>query len=565
MAMNKILHNETSDIQFKQKIKSYFDISDMTARQEADLRGLLDAAISRFFASGKINSDIDVSRLKEYFKEYEIPEEPCDIIEYFRSFEKNILSHCINICSPRFIGHMTSSIPFFMKLISDVIVATNQNVVKLETSKALSFVERQVLAMIHRLIYKKSDEFYDLYIQHNQGTLGSIVSGGTIANITSIWCARNKSFAPKGNFKGVEKEGLCAALNYYGYHGAVIIGSTQMHYSFEKAADILGIGSENLIKIPTDSNNRIDLNILRKKITEVMAEGKYVISLVGIAGSTNSGSIDPLRELAGIARDKGIHFHVDAAWGGPLLFSEKHRELLDGIELADSVTIDGHKQFYLPMGTGMVLFRDPETVKYIQKSAQYIIRKNSFDLGKYTMEGSRPGNALFLHAALSIIGIKGYEYLIENGIENANRMAQYIEKSNDFELLNKPDTNIVNYRYIPMKLRDKWNACLLSASDNQIIDEFNISLQKRQRKNGKSFVSRTSITHHNYDKSDTIVVLRAVLANPLTTMEDIESVINEQRDIAAEIENSIDSMSRQKVRLLNQQGVLGTRGRFHVY
>jgi putative pyridoxal-dependent aspartate 1-decarboxylase len=559
MAINKLLHNETSDMQLKQKINSYFDMFDMTAKQKADVRGLLEAAISKFFASGKITSNIDVIQLQQCFKEYEIPEEPGDIIEYFHLLEKNILTHCINTCSPRFIGHMTSSIPFFIKLISDVIVATNQNVVKLETSKALSFVERQVLAMIHRLIYKNPDEFYNLYTQQNQGALGSIVSGGTIANITSIWCARNKSFAPKGNFKGIEKEGLYPALNYFGYNGAVIIGSNQMHYSFEKAADTLGIGSENLIKIPTDSNYRIDLNILRKKIAELKAEGKYVIALIGIAGSTNSGSIDPLRELAEIARDNNIHFHVDAAWGGPLLFSQKYSELLDGIELADSVTIDGHKQFYLPIGTGMVFFRDPGMAKFIERSAQYIIRRNSLDLGRYTMEGSRPGNALFLHAALSIIGAKGYEYLIENGIGNASSMAQYIEKSSDFELLNKPETNIVNYRYIPEKLRDKWNACRLSASDNQIINEFNISLQKRQRKNGKSFVSRTSITLPRYGKSNTIVVLRAVLANPLTTMEDIELVINEQRDIAAEIENSMESMSRKKVRVLNQQGVPGTR------
>src|SRR6185369_8154167 len=122
---------------------------------------------------------------------------------------------------------------------------------------------------------------------------------------------------------------------------------------FQKVAGILGIGTRNLKMVPVDGRGRIELSALRETIAECRENRKCIIALVGVAGSTDCGSIDPLLQMAEIASSEGIHFHVDAAWGGPLLFSETNRRKLSGIEAADSVTIDGHKQLYLPMGVGL--------------------------------------------------------------------------------------------------------------------------------------------------------------------------------------------------------------------
>ena len=158
--------------------------------------------------------------------------------------------------------------------------------------------------------------------------------------------------------------------------------------------------------------------------------------------------------MAELAAAYDCHFHVDAAWGGPVLFSEKYRDRLSGIDRADSVVIDGHKQLCLPMGIGTVLFRNPSMPRSIETAANYIIRTGSFDLGRRTLEGSRPAMAMYLHAALHVIGRSGYRSLIEDGIEKAGYLALEIEARSEFELLAQPQLNIVVYRFIPPVLRD---------------------------------------------------------------------------------------------------------------
>lgn len=153
--------------------------------------------------------------------------------------------------------------------------------------------------------------------------------------------------------------------------------------------------------------------------------------------------------MADLAIELGCHYHVDAAWGGATLFSDTYRGLLKGIERADSVTIDAHKQLYVPMGAGMVLFKDPATLSSIEHHAAYIIRRGSRDLGSHTLEGSRPGMAILVHAGLSIIGRYGYELLIDQGIERARGFAQRIDEHPDFELVSEPELNILSYRYNP--------------------------------------------------------------------------------------------------------------------
>ena len=152
-------------------------------------------------------------------------------------------------------------------------------------------------------------------------------SGGTVANITALWAARNLAFPPEGNFKGVSHDGLFRALKYYGYDGAAVVVSKRGHYSFRKTADILGIGRDYLVAVDTDDDNRIDLEALRETCTRLKKENICIISVIGIAGTTETDNIDPLEEIAEIAREFKAHFHVDAAWGGPTLFSRSYKSL----------------------------------------------------------------------------------------------------------------------------------------------------------------------------------------------------------------------------------------------
>jgi glutamate decarboxylase len=505
------------------------------SNSEAAVEALLSSLALEFRDAPFTSSDIKVKQLVEKFAGSKLPQEPAELGSYFNYLSENVVAHSTHTSSPRFIGHMTSVLPWFVQPLSKLVTALNQNTVKMETAKACTPLERHTLAIMHRLVYNRADEFYREHAQSSASTLGVMVSGGTVGNITALWCARNSSLGAQNGFAGIEKDGLTAALKHYGYEGAVLIGSRLMHYSLEKAADLLGIGTRGLIRVATDTNNRVDVDALRRTVDDCRARRLHIIAIVGIAGSTDAGSIDPLQELAEVAHEAGVHFHVDAAWGGPLLFSRNHKQLLRGIERADSVTIDGHKQMYLPLGVGVLVLRDPFLARAIEKHARYIVRATSIDLGKRALEGSRPANAILLHAALHLIGPQGYEFLIDEGIRKARYLAALLQRHSGFELLGEPAINILNYRYVPEALREKVASGNLTEDDHNFLNHFNEELQKAQRQAGRTFVSRTRIETARYGGNRSLVALRAVLANPLTTEEDLHAVLADQVGIAARL------------------------------
>ncbi|TFI51132.1 putative pyridoxal-dependent aspartate 1-decarboxylase [Mastigocladus laminosus UU774] len=523
----------------KNKIMSLFEFSQELVAAEREMDAKINVLIENFLNEINISSDINCQSLSEKFTDSKTVLEPDDIDSYIDELSEHIVSHSIHTSSPRFIGHMTAALPYFVRPLTKLMTAMNQNTVKTETAKVLTFYERQVLAKIHRLIYSFSDEFYSQHIQNAQSTLGLLVSGGTIANITALWCARNNSLGTKDSFTGVENEGLAAALNFFGYNEAVVIGSSLMHYSFEKAVDILGIGTRGLIKVPANKKNQIDLQALRQTVAKCRARNQHIIAIVGVAGTTDSGGIDSLSDIAQIAKEANVHFHVDAAWGGPVIFSKKHRHKLAGIEQADSVTIDGHKQMYLPMGIGMLLLRDPQKAKVIEKQASYTARKESIDLGKRSLEGSRPGTALLLNAGLNLIGTNGYEFLINEGIRKTQYMAERIFVQPEFELLAEPEINLLIYRYIPEAFREHTEQGKLTQTENNLINKLNNKIQKCQRNAGRTFVSRTTTNTTRYGQDTPLVALRAVIANPLTIEDDIDAVLNEQIKIGMELSREL--------------------------
>ena len=473
--------------------------------------------------------------IEHNFAASEVPEQPRYVSDHTEFLLNNLVAHSVHTSSPRFIGHMTSALPYFLLPLAKLMVGLNQNLVKIETSKAFTPLERNVLGMLHHLVYQQDANFYQRWMHSAQHSLGAMCSGGTVANITALWVARNLLLKPTQGFAGVAAEGLAAGLQHYGYKRLTIMVSERGHYSLSKAADVLGIGRQNLIGVPTDDRNRIRIDKLREACEKVAADGGRVLAIVGVGGTTETGHIDPLSELADYAAEIGAHFHVDAAWGGATLMSDKYRHLLDGVERADSVTIDAHKQMYVPMGAGMVLFRDPSMVRAIEHHAEYVIRHGSKDLGAHTMEGSRPGMAMLVYSALHVMGRRGYELLIDKSIDKAKQFADLIAAQDDFELVTAPELCLLTYRFVPQQVK----VALAQANPEQVkrltphLNAITRFIQKRQRETGRSFVSRTKLNPAQHHREPT-VVFRVVLANPLTTVEMLQEVLEEQREIAAQ-------------------------------
>ncbi len=487
-----------------------------------------------------VTEEISLKALTRDFKETVISEHPeKKLADVITDIIKEIAPRAVNVTSPYFVGHMTSAIPFFMVHLKTIETALNQNVVKLETSKVLSVLEKQVLAKIHRLIFKMGGDFYQRHVQSIDTSLGAFTAGGTTANITALWIARNRLFKPCTGFSGVENEGMARAMQVYGVERVVVFVSRRFHFSLRKAGGLLGIGNDSIIPVDVDERHRMDMAALKKEIAALNADGKAKIAaVVGIAGATETGAVDPLNDIADICDREGVHFHVDAAWGGPVLFSEKYAHLLDGIHRADSVTVDCHKQFYMPMSSGMIYFRDPYAMDEIAYYSEYVNRPGSVDLGIKSLEGSREASSLILDSALKIMGSRGYALMIEHGIETARKFAQEIETHGMFELVTRPGLNILTYRVVPppLKFREGIPAAL-EERRNALLNRLNTDLQRKQREQGKSFVSRTTLKASQADETGK-VVLRAVIMNPLTDIAVLKEILDEQADICRQLEKN---------------------------
>ena len=319
----------------------------------------------------------------------------------------------------------------------------------------------------------------------------------------------------------------------------MILASKRVHYSLKKVVGILGLGESAVVTVPVDGNNRIRIDNLEEKIVELKQSNVAILAIVGIAGTTETGNIDPLDKLAEIAKREQIWFHVDAAWGGALLLSSDLRSRLKGIEKADSVVLDGHKLFYLPLAHGTVLFKDKNVLDVLRHNANYILRKGSVDLGKTSVEGSRRFNALKLWFSLKMFGMDGYNVLLKKSIQLTEFMKNLIDEAPDFERTSSPEICILTYRYVPL---DWWERLQQYQSQgqekhlfalNEQINELNVELQKRQREAGKSFVSRTRLESAGYTQE--IVVLRTVLTNLLTKSQFLQEILDEQREIGKRI------------------------------
>lgn len=509
-----------------------FTVPEQGDSKLAEIEQQLSVNLSEFLRQHVVTQARSLEDLEQEFADFKVPEEPEFVSTHAEQLLEKLVANSVNTYSPTFIGHMTSALPYFHLPLSKLLVGLNQNPVKIETSKAFTPLERQVIGMLHQLVYRNEDSYYEQHLHSARRALGAFCSGGTIANITALWVARNNLLKADGDFRGVAKEGLGAGLAHYGYKKLGVICSKRGHYSLSKAVDLLGLGREQLLTIDCPSQTLSPQKALQKA-QEFEAAGNKVLAIVGIAGTTETGHIDPLNELADLAQQLNCHFHVDAAWGGPTLFSKTHAKLLQGIEKADSVTIDAHKQMYVPMGAGMVLFKDPEDSNAVRHHANYILRTGSKDLGATTLEGSRNGMAMLVYSALHIFGRKGYELLIDQSIAKANLFAQLINDDPDFELVTDPTLCIMTYRLCPRVVQAQLQQASHAEQEaiNEQLNQLTVRVQKQQRESGKSFVSRTRLEVPDY-KGQNITVFRVILANPLTTKQDLLDILAEQKAIS---------------------------------
>jgi aromatic-L-amino-acid decarboxylase len=282
-------------------------------------------------------------------------------------------------------------------------------------------------------------------LEYGPSSFGTLASGGSEANLIALKCARDNAVA------AIKDRGLRSAAG-----DLVVYASEQCHYSIDKSVDLLGLGRESLRKIPTDERFHIRVDVLREQIARDRAEGLLPCCIVGVAGTTSTGVIDPLEDLAAIASEYQCWYHIDAAYGGPLAFSPQHKEKLRGIALADSITFDPHKWMFVPFSCGATLVRDGGRVlrDSFDMSPEYLSEDRGgadveFDFFRYGQMGTRRFNSLKLWMALKFMGREGYARTVERQIELTNYLASQLDQMHGFTRVGQVETAVCCFRYLP--------------------------------------------------------------------------------------------------------------------
>lgn len=319
--------------------------------------------------------------------------------------------------------------PAYMGFLGEALVAAlNPQLATLARSQLASKIEVETVRWIGERVGWGEGSFN-----------GTFTSGGNEANFSGL------ALALAAHFPETIEDGVATI-------GAqpVLYCSAEAHHSLDKSAGLLGIGRKALRRVPVRQTLQLDTDQLEQAVRADLTAGKKPFCVVATAGTTNSGTVDDIPAIHAICQRHDLWLHVDGAYGGAAIFSDGHRDLVRGIELADSITIDPHKWLAMPYAAGVVLTRHPETLTrafavsaaYMPKAAGATLPDNS----RISTQWTRRMNALKLWLTLRVHGRQAYEELIDRQLQLARSFAEWVEASEDFELAAPQVLPIVTFR-----------------------------------------------------------------------------------------------------------------------
>ena len=326
---------------------------------------------------------------------------------------------------------------------------------------------------------------------------GILVSGGSMANFTGLTVARNNipdmDLRIKGLFESPSR--------------LMIYGSVETHSSIQKTIETLGLGSGSFVKIPTDSNFRIDVKLLKEAIEKDRKRGRIPFCIIGNAGTVNTGAIDPLHQLAAIAKRENLWFHVDGAFGAFAAVVDEFKDEVKGIEEADSLALDLHKWMCMPYEVGCVLIKNRKLHrKAFHISTPYLLSHerglpagpDSFN--HYGLQLSKGFNALKVWMSLKEHGSEKYRRIIRQNIAQAAYLAHSIEANEELELMAPVSLNIVCFRFVhPDLSADELN--FINKEILMMLHESGIAITTYTILNG-AYVLRVANVNHRSRKRD---------------------------------------------------------------
>jgi len=405
-----------------------------------------------------------------------------------QAFFKKIIADGIHIHNPKFIGHQVAPSLPIAGLADFMATQINNAMAIYEMGPAPTVMEKIVINWI-------SDK-----IGYTNGD-GVLTSGGSLGNLTALLAARQAKTSYNIWEEGIKEKDK-----------PVFMVSEQSHYSNARAVKIMGLGETGILKLPVNNKFQIDVTKIEKCFLAARKKDKNIIGFIANSCSTSTGTYDDLEAISDFCEKYNIWLHVDAAHGGPAIFSKKYRHLLKGIERADSVVIDFHKMMMSSALTTAVVFRESaHSYETFAQKASYILEKNTdwYNIAGRTLECTKKGMSIKLFATIKLYGEKLFDEYVTGRFDAAREFAQYIKLQSDFETALEPESNILCFRYVKFGIKE--------------LNKLNETIRKKIIENGQFYIVQTSIEGKTY--------LRLSIMNPFTTLEELKKLLQQVRKV----------------------------------
>jgi L-2,4-diaminobutyrate decarboxylase len=400
--------------------------------------------------------------------------------------EEVYLRDAIYFHHPRYLAHLNCPVVIPAVLGEAVLSAVNSSLDTWDQSAGGTLIERRLI------------DWTNERIGLGPAADGVFTSGGSQSNLQALLLAREE--AKPGSEPGDTAAGLR------------IFASEVSHFSVKKSAKLLGLGTDAVVSIPVDHDKRMQTLALAHELERCERDGLIPMAVVATAGTTDFGSIDPLPEIAELCSRFGVWMHVDAAYGCGLLTSLKNRDRLEGIERADSVTVDYHKSFFQPVSSSAVLVRDAATLRHATYHAEYLnprrmVQERIPNQVDKSLQTTRRFDALKLWMTLRVMGADGIGELFDEVCDLAQEGWKLLVADPRFDVVVEPSLSTLVFRFIPA-----------AVTDPAEIDRANLYARGALFASGDAVVAGTKVGGRHY--------LKFTLLNPETTAEDIAAVLD---------------------------------------